>query len=60
MIVFLKTINLIKGCDIKHRLFKSFCQDYVSEDSILLFIRLLRVRTLRRCFELQKEVKSFL
>ena len=59
-----KTINLIRGRALNHRLFKSLCQDYGSEHSVLLFhteVRWLsRGRALTRFFELRKEVKVFL
>ena len=59
-----KTINLIRGRALNHRLFKSLCQDYGSEHSVLLFhteVRWLsRGRALIRFFELRKEVKVFL
>ena len=58
------TINLIRGRALNHRLFKSLCQDYGSEHSVLLFhteVRWLsRGRALTRFFELRNEVKDFL
>ena len=60
----MKTINLIRGRALNHRLFKSLCQDYGSEHSVLPFhteVRWLsRGRALIRFFELRKEVKVFL
>ena len=59
----MKTINLIRGRALNHRLFKSLCQDYGSEHSVLLFhteVRWLsRGRALTRFFEFRKEVKIF-
>ena len=59
-----RTINWIRGRALNHRLFKSLCQDYGSEHSVLLFhteVRWLsRGRALTRFFELRKEVKAFL
>ena len=60
----MRTINWIRGRALNHRLFKSLCQDYGSEHSVLLFhteVRWLsRGRALTRFFELRKEVKAFL
>ena len=59
-----KAINWIRGRALNHRLFKSLCQDYGSEHSVLLFhteVRWLsRGRALTRFFELRKEVKALL
>ena len=58
-----KTINWIRGRALNHRLFKSLCQDFGSEHSVLLFhtevSRLSRGRALTRFFEL-REVKGLL
>ena len=60
----MKTINLIRGRALNHRLFKSLCQYYGSEHSVLLFHTevcwLSRGRALTRFFELRNEVKDFL
>ena len=60
----MKTINLIRGRALNHRLFKSLCQDYGSEHSVLLShteVRWLsRGRALTQLFKLRKEVKVFL
>ena len=58
----MKTINLIRGRALNHRLFKSLCQVFGSEHSALLFhieVRWLsRGRALTRFFELREEVKA--
>ena len=60
----MKTINLIRGRALNHRLFKSLCQVFGSEHSALLFhieVRWLsRGRALTRFFELREEVKALL
>lgn len=59
-----KTINWIRGRALYHRLFKSLCQDFGSEHSVLLFhteVRWLsRGRALTRFFELREEAKALL
>ena len=59
-----KTINWIRGRALNHRLFKSLCQDFGSEHSVLLFhteVRWLsRGRALTRFFELREEFKALL
>ena len=55
---------MIRDRSLNYCLFKSLCQDYGSEHSVLLFhteVRWLsRERALTRFFELRKEIKVFL
>ena len=59
-----KTINLIRGRGLNHRLFKLFCQDFGSEHLALLFhadVHWLSCgRALTCFFEWQDEVKALL
>ena len=59
-----KAIKWIRGCALNHLHFKSLCQDYGSEHSVILFHTevhwLSRGRALTRFFESRKEVKAIL
>ena len=61
---FVKTINLICGRFLNHRLFKPLYQDFGSEHLVLLFHTEVRSpsrgRALTRFFELKEEIKALL
>ena len=59
-----KVVNFIKARALNHRIFKTFCQEMGAEHKVLLYhteVRWLsRGQVLKRLFELQKEVSTFL